>query len=134
MMYSTKQQGMAVLLKALILLAAFATALTASAQDGIERYGNSVYHYEHARVDIVSTDNRGGGELKVYYDQCETCYDTAVFSSDVVLETPLGAYTGLEKLATWSDRALLVSVVTETREVVGILVQDFPYIISGGDD
>ena len=128
MKYVLGRREMMLTLHSLVLFVASLSALSAVAEEQVQKYGSSVYHYEGTSVEIVSTDANGAGELRIYNGDCANCYDTGFFNSDVVLETPLGAYRGLEKLSTWSDRALLVSVVTSTQEVVGIFVENYPYV------
>lgn len=92
------------------------------AADQLKKYGDSRFFYEEVRATIVELNENGEGLLRILDEECAECFVDAPFDSSVNLNTPLGHYYGLEKLADWSDRPVQVAVSNDTGQVIVVWV------------
>ena len=94
------------------------------AQGQLQKYRSTSYSHESAIAQVIEVDDEGNGVLRIYEGggDCADCFVDAPFGSTVSLNTPLGHYYGLDKLADWSDRSVLVKVSKETGQIVMVRV------------
>lgn len=94
----------------------------AFAQNQLQKYRDSSINYEEVVAQIIEIDEEGNGLLRIYEEDCADCYIDAPFDARVSLNTPLGHYYGLDKLANWGDRPMQIKVSRDTEQVVSVWV------------
>ena len=107
---------------AIILLAMGCVLSNLALADQINRYAGSSTFYESVVARVVSTDDKGGGVLRIDEIGCETCYEDVSFDAGVKLYTPFGQYKSLSKLASWSDRYVSIKISKRTGLVHSVKV------------